>query len=41
MKASSTTPWVTANGGSDCVGAKALRNGIFMNACTMRTKTFS
>ena len=38
-KASSTTAWVAMNGGSDCVGAKALRAGSFMNACATKTKT--
>jgi uncharacterized protein len=39
-KANSATAWVATNGGSDCVGANALRNGNFMNDCAISTKTF-
>src|SRR6266566_1379494 len=40
MNPASTSAWVTAKGGSDPVGANALRNGSFWNACTTATNTF-
>ena len=40
MKITNTTPCVIANGGSDCVGANALRPDTFIKLCAMRTKTF-
>jgi hypothetical protein len=40
MKIASTTVCVVANGGSDCVGANALRAETFTKLCTTRTKTF-
>ena len=39
-KIANTTTYVTANGGSDCVGANALRADTFTKLCTTRTKTF-
>ena len=39
-KTNSATAWVATNGGSDCVGANALRNDTFMNDCTINTNTF-
>ena len=38
MKTANTTACVVANGGSDCVGANALRAETFTKLCTTRTK---
>ena len=40
MKIANTTACVVANGGSDCVGANAVRAETFTKLCTTRTKTF-
>jgi hypothetical protein len=40
MKIANTAACVIANGGSDCVGANALRTETFTKLCTTRTKTF-
>jgi hypothetical protein len=40
VKITNTTPCVIANGGSDCVGANALRPDTFIKLCATRTKTF-
>ena len=40
MKVGDKTAWVIANGGSDCVGANALRTETFMKLCATPTKTF-
>jgi len=40
MKIANTTACVIANGGSDCVGANAVRAETFTKLCTTRTKTF-
>ena len=39
-KIANTTTCVRANGGSDCVGANALRADTFTKLCTTRTKIF-
>jgi hypothetical protein len=38
IKITNTTACVIANGGSDCVGANALRAETFMKLCVTRTK---
>jgi hypothetical protein len=40
MKIANTTACVIANGGSDCVGASALRPETFAKLCATRTNTF-
>jgi hypothetical protein len=40
MKIANTTACVTANGGSDWVGANALRAETFAKLCATRTNTF-
>ena len=39
MKMTSTAACVTANGGSVCIGANALRAETFTKLCTTKTKT--
>jgi len=39
MNSTSTPSWTIANGGSDCVGASAVKAGTLRNNCTTRTKT--
>ena len=34
-----TMSCVTRNGGSDCVGASAFRDGTFWKSCAIKTKT--
>jgi hypothetical protein len=40
MNIANTTACVIANGGSDCVGASALRPETFAKLCATRTNTF-
>ena len=39
MNITMTMSCVTRNGGSDCVGASAFRDGTFWKSCALKTKT--